>query len=497
MQAAADDGRTQIVLALHPLRGNNFSTMPINRATGEPPELRELGVDSAVLRSIWERRRRPLLLFALIFLVASAAVGLTLFPQTYTSVLSISLQQPSQGSSLASLAGLGASSRKYTGALKSWKFAEEVENAAHTQQLYGFASRQEAVEELMKRVYFDDNQTDGLLYITVSLKAPPLLAADPDGRRARIRQAAQTVVTEYARSLRRYLMLTDTDKDAVLLRAADHQLKQARDRYESSVKNWMALVRNVKASPESLAGAASGSVAGGPEVNQLQSLYIKRGQLEAQIKSSEAALNATNSLVGQSPSLLAQLPAEDNLLALARRDYLEAQASLQALQVQYNDAYPAVQRARARLNSAEKRLHAQSQAILRGNTSERVKRAALQVEYETVLHQVTRAEQHVQVSRELATDFEKYHAEVGLNLKVLETTASRYAELKIQTVAAQNRMSVVDEAHLLPRSRPGFGMIGITCVFLTLAISGALIALEYLIRSLRSQEAAPAAGASR
>ena len=101
------------------------------------------------------------------------------------------------------------------------------------------------------------------------------------------------------------------------------------------------------------------------------------------------------------------------------------------------------------------------------------------------LEQITIAERSIKVSKEAATGFEKLHAEVGLSLKILEATATRFAELKLQTVSAQSRMNVVDEARPPLKSRPGMLMTSLVSLFVALGSVLLWYALEYAVRSAR------------
>ncbi len=440
----------------------------------------------SLLRTIYRERLLVWIVFAVFMFAISLLVGLFYYPQSYSAMDSISLSQASGGggSQLALLAGVGGGNKaKYIGPLKSRKFAEQVEKTAHLRDLYDLPSNDDAVEKLQRNVRFDDNATDGLLYITMTLDAPPRLAPNSEARRAKIRNATAVVTNAYAAALKNYIVFNDTDKDLQLLKSADIQLRQARTSYEAAVEKWISFVRGSK-SPTMSAGSTSGS-GQSPELAQLQSLFVRRGTLEAQIRSTEAALEATNHILSASPSALAQIPTEDLLLTEARRRYTEAHSDLQNLLIQQADDSPPVRRAREHLKIAALHLREQAEAILNGNTSEHAKREALKVEYETVLEQIAIAERSIKISKDAATGFEKLHAEVELSLKILEATATRFAELKLQTVSAQSRMNVVDEARPPLKSRPGMLMTSLVSLFVALGSVLAWYAVEYTARSAR------------
>ncbi len=446
-----------------------------------------------LLRSIYRKRLPAWIILAILVVVGCLLIGLFFYPQTFGSMASISLSQPSSGSpQLALLTGGSSGKAKYLGPLKSRRFAEQVEKTAHLQELYQLPTLEDAVERLQRGVRFDDNTADGLLYITASLEAPAKLAPNSTAMRTRVRNATATVCNAYALALKTYIIYNDTDKDAQLLKAADAQMKQARANYDSSIEKWIAYVRESR-SP----AMGMGSGAQSPELAALQALFIKRGQLEVDVRSSDASIAATERRVGAATPQIVHIPTEDLLLTEARRRYTEAQRDVQDLLIQYADQAPPVLRAKERLRIASAHLHGQAEAILHGNTSENTKRQALQVEYETVVAQIAQFERTIQVSKQAATGFERLHAEVELNLKVLEATATHQAELKMQTASPSSRYNVVDEARPPTKSRPGMLMTSLVSVLLAMAAVLTWYGVEYFVRSSRMAGAVEPVAGSR
>lgn len=460
--------------------GNATESVPANTTAQHTRNL---------IRALYRKRRPVWIVLAVFTFIACLLIGLFLYPQSYTTTTSISLSQSNSGSSqLALLTGGGNGKAKYLGPLKSRRFAEQVEKTAKIKELYHLPTEEDAIEKLQRGVRFDDNATDGLLYITMSLDAPAKMAPNSEAMRKRVQNTTAVVCNAYGLALKTYIIYNDTDKESVLLRSAESQMKQARAAYEYAVNKWVDFVRHTK--PTSLGMNASGS-ATSPEVAAMQALFIKRGQLEVQIRSTDAAIAATRRLVGSSTPTLTHIPTEDLLLTEARRRYEEAQHAVQDLLIQYAEQSPPVLRAKERLQIAANHLHQQAQAILNGNTSEFIKRQALDVEYATVVSQIAEVERSVQVSKEAATSFEKLHAEVELSLKVLEATATRQAELRIQTETGNNRLFVVDEARAPSRSRPGVLMTALVSALLAILVILAWFGIEYTLIS--SQLAAQAA----
>ena len=450
-----------------------------------------------LIRSLYRKRRAVWIVLAIFVFIVSYGIGLFFYPQNFTTTASLSLSSSSGGTSqLALLAGAGSGKAKYIGPLKSRRFAEQVEKRAHLKDLYHLANDDEAIEKLQRGIRFDDNTTDGLLYITMTLDAPAKMAPNSEAIRKRVQNTTAIVCNAYGIALKDYIINNDTDKELVLLRAADNLLKQNRASYDFAVNKWINFVRDTKSTSLGMSGSGSTQ---SPEIAALQALFIKRGQLEIQVRSTDAAIAGARKIVGGTTSALATMPTEDVLLTETRRRYDEAQRELQNLRIQYAEESPPIRRAKERLQVAETHMHQQAQAILAGHTSENIKRQALDVEYATVVSQIAQVERSIEVSKAAATSFERLHAEVELALKVLEATATRQAELKIQTESAASRTAVVDDARPPARSRPGVLMTTLVCGLLAILAVLAWFGVEYatLSSKLASHSLEPAVGAKK
>lgn len=434
-----------------------------------------------LLRSIYKKRRPIWILLAIVVFAISLAFGLFVFPQTYTSMTSISLSQPSGGTSqLALLAGGGGGKAKYLGPLKSHNFAEQVEKKVHLKELYQLPDEDEAVDKLLHSVRFDDNATEGLLYITASLEGPPKMAANSEERRKQIEKTVALIGQSYAQALKDYIVYSDTDKDSVLRRSADEQIKTARAGYNNSVEQWINFVRDSKSPTVGVSASPSSQ---SPELAALQALYLRRGQLEVQMRSTDESIARTRGLVNKSDTQIGKIPTEDPLLTEARRRYTEAQRDVKDLLIQYSENAPPVLRAKERLKIAETHLTQQAESIMQGNTSENVKRQAMEAEHDTILSQIAEAERGIQVTKRAATSFERLHAEVELSLKVLEATATRRAELEMQTVSNDQRIRTVDVARPPKRGKPGMVMTVFISALVAIMAVLAWYGIEFTIRS--------------
>ena len=146
----------------------------------ESPELS--GIDPSLIRSIARLRWRRWVAVAIVAFGLFPVAGLFGYPQNYSATVSISMQQPNQAAS-ALQALTGNTTKKYTGVLKSRRFAETVDKSVHFRDLMGLPNtrkhQDEALEKVIKDLKVDDNSADGLLYITVNLGGPARLAPDP------------------------------------------------------------------------------------------------------------------------------------------------------------------------------------------------------------------------------------------------------------------------------------------------------------------------------
>jgi uncharacterized protein involved in exopolysaccharide biosynthesis len=450
------------------------------------------------MREIFRRRSRSWILLGFLVFTTSVLGGLFLYPQSFTSIASIAMQQQNSAMSpLASLAGIGAQTKKYTGILKSHRFAEQVERVVDLKNLYHLDTHEDAIKLLQKSAKFDDNTTDGLLYITLSLDGPPRLALNASSRRDRVKQAVALATNTYATALKEYLKTSDDDRETVMLRAAEVQMQKARNSYEQALQHWIQFYRRSRVGTGMTGPSATGGSTGSTgssttssdasvAISQFSALHVKKAQLEAQIKSLDTSISATHNLLNRSMRDLTGMPTEDPLLTEARDQVNKADTALKGLEAAYGDENPQVRRAKERLNIAEKQLHTQVQAILQGHSSDQIKRAALQAEYDTVVRQVSQADREFQFARTTGTQNFKLQNEVGISLEVLKATATHYAELKLSSISAQNRMTVVDEGRRPDIGFPGILVVTLFSVFLAPAAIFVWAAAEYVLLMLKA-----------
>ena len=438
-------------------------------------------LDWGLLRDILRHRARLGVALGLLLWGAATLLCLRLAPRSYTATASVALQQsPGAGGALAALSGLsGVGSKTYQGVIRSRRFAEAAAAEAHIQAVYGLPSEETAVVLTQKAVLLDDRM-DGLLYISVSLPAPPALAGG--SRATAIRQAAAAAASSYVRLLSNYLATSNTDRDASLIREAAKQLGSARAAYNESVRDLGDAVRASHTPIGSMGGGDGASAVAAS--SQLPILLTAKAQLEGEIASGAAEEHGAAALASGTAASLSALPGEDPLLQDARKQVALDQTEWQNLRIGLSDDNPDVVVAHQKLQIAQARLAAQVAALRQGHTSDAVRQQALQAKYATVLGQIAVARREDAVGRTEAVSLDTRRSEVALRLEVLKTTATQYAALSLQKVAGNNLMDVVDTPLVPVAPRPGLGVLCALSFFLALLALQLGLAGEYVRRRL-------------
>lgn len=457
---------------------------------------------ATILKSLVSRRKRQWTQSFLLILVVALAIAFFVFPQSYNSTVSIAMQQPSTATgSLTSLLSMGSVNRKYLGVLKSRSFVDMVEKVAGLKQLYELKRKSDVYEKYSRSVKFDDNVNDGLIYISITLDAPPLLMWGQDARRRKVRDTAAVIGNEYHKALLYYLINVDSDKELVLLRSADSEVLQSRLNYDVAVNRLSRFVRSqpmkptalpdLSAATSMLPGSSGG--AGGQDATsaatQFLALFTRKAQLEAQVVAADTLHERLTALLHAPLAEIAAIPGEDPLLFEARKTYNDSVRTYENLKAQLGPENPRLVSAKSNAQIAEQRLRNQIKSVLDGNTTEHLNLASLKSTYNTVSRQVGDAEKNFQTSRELTTTLGRLTSEVALNLKVLETAKTAAESLKMSTVAARNRMNVVDEASPEDRSHPGKGMMIVVSLLIAGFVVGLWAAVEYNLSLKAADEA--------
>lgn len=471
----------------------------------------EIIVDGTRLRQTFRRQGRlwlwlgPLLAGLLLLLLAS------LVPRSYTGTVSVALQQPSGGNSAIALltGGGGGSSKRYLGVLKSRNLAAAVERHVQLRQIYGeklFPTEEDAAEFLMKSVKPDDNVTDGLLYVAVSLPGPPKLALHPSPTAVQVETAAADAANAYALGLKEYYATSDTDQGAVLLRGADKEVRQARARYEDALSRSLQFTRGLSrkdshstsalmAIPEvtsSSSGSSSGSSStsstgsfdAATSASGLSGLYVALNQVQAQLRETQAVRATGQALIGGQLRDLSNVPTDDPLLADARSRVNQDQSLYSTLSRVYPPENLNVIQAKTRLDFDQGVLNRQIEGVKRNLTTPDVRSAeqvkGLYARQVALLGQIAQARRQLGVSRELSGEAGRRQTEVAIQLDVLKTTLSEAARVRLENASSLSRMNIIDAA-LPPKSgEPGLSKLaGVILVLVVLAFLVSIV-MDYL-----------------
>ncbi|MGI4787743.1 MAG: hypothetical protein ACRYFS_02720 [Janthinobacterium lividum] len=477
----------------------------------------EIIIDGARLRRAFRHQGRNWLwLGPLSVAVLTLLLG-ALVPRSYTSATSVALQQSSGGGSALALltGGGGGSSKRYLGVLKSRALAENVERHVQLRQLYGpktFRTEDDVIDFLTKSVKPDDNAIDGLLYISVTLPGPPKFSLHPSPSAVQVETASAAAANDYALALKEYYATSDTDQGSVLLRGADHEVRQARSNYEDALAHALDFTRSLSAvDPRSAPVSASTSEADASDsgdasprssgttdaataASGLGSLYQQLNQVEAQLRSTQAVRSTGQALIGQQLRDLSSVPADDPLLADARSRVTQDQAAYDTAFRLYAAENPRVVEAQARLNVDQVELNRQIQGVKLSLTTPDIRSTeeitGLYARQAILTRQIAQAERHLGVSRKLSGEAGRLQAEVGIQLDVLKTTLTEAAKIRLDNASSLNRMSVIDAAIPPKSGEPGLGKLAGVCVLLALLAFIAAVVMEYLRTAPQSRNTA-------
>lgn len=449
----------------------------------------DLILDGTLLRDIARRRARLWVVGGLAALILLVTLGFFFWPQSFTSTVSMAVQQPSAGSSglAAVLAGSGAGKR-YLGVLTSRRAAEDVERQVHLQQLYGLRSEFEAVQMLMKRVVAPrDSPGDGLLYVDVTLPGPAYMARGQADFREKVRTKTAEIANAYARALRAYYIENDNDRDSVLLRGAEAEQRRARSEFESAQKSMLAYFGRLnrvdpKAVP-SVDGGGNAQVAS----SELPSLYTELARTDTELRSAEAAETARGQATAELLKNPAEIPFEDELLNKSRAEVDRDERELANLRVQYGPDHWRVNEAKEKLRIAQDALNRQIAGVKGNRTTERIKSATeiegLRAKRDKLQQQIAESEGRLREKRSLSTEYQVLRDELELRREALKTTESEAARLRLGTVSAQSRITVIDDAIPPPSGSPGPIRITAASLAIVLLFMVGGLFMEYVRRS--------------
>lgn len=474
----------------------------------------DLVFDTTIAGQVVRKHGRAWLVGGAVLFIGLYAYQLAFLPQTFTETVSVALQEPgaavATASPLAALAG-ASTSKRYMGVLKSRSLAEEVENQVGLQRILRLPSREAAVNTIRDAIVPRDDISSGLLYIDVTLRGPAFLRGNAT-QRAKIDRAASDTANATSRALRRYYVESDNDRDTVLLRGADMEVRRARSEFEETAASLRNFVRKLgKTAPGVRGGVnlseASGGMEGGDgpsggpggggggqdRTSELPALYTNLANADTSLIGAEVARATRIERVAEQLHDLTKVPTEDPLLADARQRVQLAQLELNNASILYGPDHVRVVTAKVKLANARKLLQQQTEGVVKRRTSddatEDSELAGLRAKRDEIRKRIEESEQHMQASRELTVQYSDLRNELALRLEALKTTVTEAARLRLSTASAQSRVSVLDAAKPTDLPRPGiFRMAGVSLVAVIFAVlsHGALLYRSAVLRTARS-----------
>lgn len=411
-----------------------------------------ISIDTGLLRDVIRRKAARIALTGGVVLGAFLVQQLVLSPQKFQAEVSIVMQQSSSTGGLSALLGGGGSgpSHKYMGLLHSRFLADKVESQANLKALYGLKTHEEAAGRLSEGIKPEDDAVNGLLMVRLTLPAPPVMGHDPGGQRDKVRHKVAECANLYAQALSHYYEVSSSDRDNVLLIAADRERREARAEYQNATRSILTFVggldrvaqRNIPSGPsiEASSGASSDAV----------QLYQEQARTEADIRSTEATQEAQTRLTQEQLKHLETLPTEDYLLQEARSTVHKAELRLKRAQDNFGPDYPDVRDAQDSLRAARQAEAQQKQGIQEARTSDQVdltkKLESLRARLDNINGNIAKLESGFSTKRGLASQMEILRNEQVLALKRLEQAEIKAVEVRLSAVSGKSMITVVDEA---------------------------------------------------
>ena len=426
-------------------------TFIMDNHTYLPEEDPAIRIDTGLLRDVLRRRA------ARILLVGSAALGafmvqqLVISPQTFKAEASIVMQQSgSTGGLGALLGGGGGASHKYMGLLHSRALADKVESQANLKEVYGLKSHADAAARLMDGIKPEDDAVNGLLLVRLTLPAPPILGRDPTGQREKVRLKVAECANLYAQVLGQYYEVSNSDRDNVLLIAADRERREARAAYDNATRRILTFVGGLDRVPQRNVPSGATLESGSGASSEAVQLYQEQARVEADIRSAEATQQAQTRLTQEQLKHLETLPTEDYLLNEARNTLHRAEGRLKRALENYGPDNPEVRDAQDNLKAAQQEEARQATGIQEARTTDQVdltkKLEGLRAKQENIAGQIVKLESGFSTKRGLASKMELLRNEQTLALERLKQAEVKAVEVRLSAVSGKSMITVVDEA---------------------------------------------------
>ena len=462
----------------------SLRNLPIN------VEQDDIIIDGLLLTRVFRRQLRTWLWLGPLVTGFLLLIALCLVPGSYTADVSVAIQQPTMpgGGLAAALTGVSSQGKVYLGFLKSRQAAQFVEDRVHLQQLYHLPSERKTLELLMKSVKVEDSATDGLVYIHLTLPAPPRFSFPSSlfVRNAPSSQEVKTTVAQaantYAVALKKYYITSDTDQGSVLLRSAASEERRKRADYEAALERVLTFNREMRrVDPRSQPTSAS-------ETNETASgmgaMYTALAQVQADLEAAQAVRATRGDLTNKQLSDLPSIPVDDQLLADARTRVSRDQADYEETSRLFGPENPGVIRARTQLDVDQAALNRQISGVRARlttpdiRTDEQIqglfKRQAL------LEKEIADARQRLGLHRTLSGEFGRLQTEVAIRLEVLKATLAEGEKIRLDNAYAQNRMTIIDEAIPPINGDLGIAKMALLCFAPVFLLFLAAIARQYM-----------------
>ena len=475
----------------------------------------EIIIDGPLLARAFRRQLRGWLWKGPLAFGALLLPALALVPRSYTSSVSVSMQQPTPSGGLAGLLGGsagGGGNKHYIGVLKSRGMALQVERHVHLQQIYGpkaLPTETAAAALLMKGIKPVDDP-DGLLYIAVTLPGTPKISLTHGPRSEQVEDAAAQAANAYAAALKYYFISSDNSEGSVLLRGADVQVRQARadyDRAQEQLRGFSRAAARVNPRragtiPQTAASAGAGVTPGADSdaaqaASGLGTLYAQYDAVQTDLHAAQAARLTRESRTSEQLRNLSRLPNDDPQLSDMRTRVNGDQTAYDTASHLYGPENPAVVRAQAQLASDQKQLDLQTQGVRDRLTTPDINSDqqinALYAKQASLSDQIERAARRLGVSRNLSFEQGRLQADLGFQAEILRATLVQAQNIKLNNASAQSRMTIIDSALPPAAGEPGTTRLGLLCLLPVLLAFAVAVVADYL-RSARAAHVGDKAG---
>lgn len=449
-------------------------------------------IDFPLLRSVLRRKVVALALAGLVVGGGFALRQLYIAPQQFSGECSVAMQQsgpigiPSGLSAL--LGGGGGGSHKYMGLLASRMMAEKVERRLDLAQRLHLRSRQEAVNLLRAGLKPDDSSFESLLIIRFIMEAPPIQAADPQHKAEQVRLLVADVANEYADQLSEFYSDSNSEGANALLKIVQNERRDARENYQRATSRLRDFVASWKDKPVTGTPVGNTIEANGPDY--LFSLYNQIDQIDADMRATLVAQEASKKIHAEQVKNIPILPAEDSLLNSARNRVLAAESNFKRVNDAYNPEARQYKEAEDNLRHAREDLAQQMKGVQKLQTSDQMDtRKQLEVQKDrraSLVKLASKAENNLFSRRDLAWRMEQLRTDQSIAQQRMQAAEVKAVDVRLSTLTGKSKISVLDEALPPDTNMQGNSSPMRTSILIGLLAMILMTALEYT-RALRRQ----------